>query len=275
MASQLDCILDLCRRLPPQDIEENLSNLVALCPDLADDILSSVDQPLKIKNDKKAAKSYLVCDYNRDGDSYRSPWSNEYDPPLPDGTQPSEKLRKLEQAANEAFDVYRDMYYEGGISSVYLWDLDEEGSFAGVVLLQKTHSPSVQTATSTSSRSGSWDSIHVFEASERGRQAHYKLTSTVMLHISHDSVGKMELGGSLTRQNEQDANLDMTLPNPHVANIGRYIEEQELKMRSALQEVYLHKTRDIVNDLRSMEGLDEGRKRQGLQSELVGLLRKT
>lgn len=56
-----------------------------------------------------------------------------------------------------------------------------------------------------------------------------------MLHISHSTAGKMELGGSLTRQNEQDASLDPTLPNPHVANIGRYIEEQELKMRSALQ----------------------------------------
>lgn len=31
--------------------------------------------------------------------------------------------------------------------------------------------------------SGSWDSIHVFETVERGRQAHYKLTSTVMLQL--------------------------------------------------------------------------------------------
>ena len=40
----------------------------------------------------------------------RSPWSNEYDPPLDDGTVPSTKLRKLEIAANEAFDTYREMY---------------------------------------------------------------------------------------------------------------------------------------------------------------------
>lgn len=31
--------------------------------------------------------------------------------------------------------------------------------------------------------SGSWDSIHVFETAERGRQAHYKLTSTIMLQL--------------------------------------------------------------------------------------------
>ena len=40
----------------------------------------------------------------------RSPWSNEYDPPLDDGTVPSSKLRKLEITANEAFDTYREMY---------------------------------------------------------------------------------------------------------------------------------------------------------------------
>jgi capping protein beta len=68
--------------------------------------------------------------------AHRSPWSNEYDPPLPDGTVPSTKLRKLEATANDAFDTYREMYYDGGLSSVYLWDLDD-GGFAGVVLLKK------------------------------------------------------------------------------------------------------------------------------------------
>jgi hypothetical protein len=40
---------------------------------------------------------------------FRSPWSNEYDPPLADGTVPSAKLRKLEIQANDAFDTYREM----------------------------------------------------------------------------------------------------------------------------------------------------------------------
>lgn len=48
---------------------------------------------------------------------------------------PSERVRKLEVAANEAFDVYRELYYEGGVGSVYFWDLDD--GFAGVVLLKK------------------------------------------------------------------------------------------------------------------------------------------
>lgn len=48
---------------------------------------------------------------------------------------PGERVRKMEVKANEAFDIYRELYYEGGVSSVYLWNLDD--GFAGVVLLKK------------------------------------------------------------------------------------------------------------------------------------------
>lgn len=59
------------RRLPPQEIEKNLGDLIDLVPSLCEDLLSSVDQPLKIAKDKESGKDYLLCDYNRDGDSYR------------------------------------------------------------------------------------------------------------------------------------------------------------------------------------------------------------
>lgn len=52
-----------------------------------------------------------------------------------EGAVPSERVRKMEVRANEAFDVYRELYYEGGVSSVYFWNLDD--GFAGVVLLKK------------------------------------------------------------------------------------------------------------------------------------------
>ena len=45
-------------------------------PDLCEDLLSSVDQPLKIARDKTVGKDYLLCDYNRDGDSYRLVFNN-------------------------------------------------------------------------------------------------------------------------------------------------------------------------------------------------------
>ena len=39
----------------------------------------------------------------------RSPWSNKYDPPLEDGAVPSDRLRRLEIEANQAFDTYREL----------------------------------------------------------------------------------------------------------------------------------------------------------------------
>ncbi|RKP25593.1 F-actin-capping protein subunit beta [Syncephalis pseudoplumigaleata] len=259
MADQLDCALDLMRRLPPQNTEDNLASLVDLAPHLAEELLSTVDQPLRVQRCPKTGRDYLVCDYNRDGDAYRSPWSNEYDPPLVDGSVPSSALRKLEVAANEAFDTYREMYYEGGISSVYFWDMD--AGFAGVVLIKKVND-------ADAAITGTWDSIHVFETSERSRSAHYKLTSTIMLYTKteNSALGQMNLSGSLTRQAELTCVLDDY--SAHIGNIGSMIEDMESKMRNALQQVYFGKTRDVINDLRSLDSLDTIRQQSQMQKEL-------
>lgn len=96
---------------------------------------------------------------------------------------PSDRLRKLEIEANNAFDQYRDLwvaghvhfnhhwvshsvegppccfsYFEGGVSSVYLWDLDH--GFAGVILIKKAGDGSKKIK-------GCWDSIHVVEVQVR------------------------------------------------------------------------------------------------------------
>jgi len=259
---QLDCALDLMRRLPPQQIEKNLSDLIDLVPDLCEDLLSSIDQPLKVATDKKVGKDYLLCDYNRDGDSYRSPWTNSYEPPLEDGAMPSERLRKLEIEANAAFDQYRELYFEGGVSSVYLWDLDS--GFAGVILIKKAGDGSKK-------MKGCWDSIHVVEVQEKssGRSAHYKLTSTSMLWLQTNKVasGTMNLGGSLTRQIEQDNPVSDS--SPHIANIGKMVEEMENKIRNLLYEIYFGKTRDIVNGLRSVQALSDSKQQEDLRKVMM------
>jgi capping protein (actin filament) muscle Z-line, beta len=100
----------LLRRLPPSKLELNLPKIIKLVPHLTEDLLSAVDQPLKIQRCALTGKEFLLCDYNRDGESFRSPWSKEYQPANPDGVKPSPKLSKLESAANDAFDTYRDLY---------------------------------------------------------------------------------------------------------------------------------------------------------------------
>lgn len=66
-----DALLDLLRRLPPTNVEQNVKTLCDLVPDLADDLLGNVDQPLKLCNDEESGKDFLGCDYNRDGESFR------------------------------------------------------------------------------------------------------------------------------------------------------------------------------------------------------------
>lgn len=264
---QLDCALDLMRRLPPQQIEKNLSDLIDLVPSLCEDLLSSVDQPLKIARDKSVGKDFLLCDYNRDGDSYRSPWTNTYDPPLEDGAMPSDRLRKLEIDANAAFEQYREMYFEGGVSSVYLWDL--EHGFAGVILIKKAGDGSKKIK-------GCWDSIHVVEVQEKssGRSAHYKLTSTAMLWLQTNkpSSGTMNLGGSLTRQAEIDSAVSDS--SSHIANIGRMVEDMENKIRNILNEIYFGKTGDIVNGIRSVQPIPDEKKQAMLRTDLANALQK-
>jgi capping protein beta len=63
--------LNLMRRMPPRNIEKDLANLTRIVPSLADDLFQRVDQPLQAAIDPSNRRKYLLCDYNRDGDSYR------------------------------------------------------------------------------------------------------------------------------------------------------------------------------------------------------------
>jgi capping protein (actin filament) muscle Z-line, beta len=171
---------------------------------------------------------------------------------------------------------------------------------------------------------GAWDSIHVIEVNETHGKATYKLTSTVMLYMKTNKPGhgEMNLSGSMTRQVEsKDTVVDEA--NPHIANMGRLIEDMEIKMRSSLQvqqrplasavrfytpchsamgtflllslslslslalclavthrevscraqEIYFGKTKDIVNDLRSIRALSDSKAATDMTNELVAKLR--
>merc|ERR1712032_1695986 len=85
--------------------------------------------------------------------------------------------------------------------------------------------------------------------------------------------GEMNLSGSMTRQVEnKDAPVDDS--NPHVANIGKMVEEMEIKMRNSLQEVYFGKTKDVVNDVRSIRALGELQAQNKMNAELMATLKK-
>ena len=77
--------------------------------------------------DPTNGREFLKCEYNRDGDSYRSPWSNRYFPEdavSGEAIYPSSDLLSLEQKFNDIFQRYAHLYFDQGntLTSVYLFD---------------------------------------------------------------------------------------------------------------------------------------------------------
>ena len=116
----MDASMDLMLRLPSSSIKKNLGAITELVPDddLKGDIELKTDQPLDIIMDEDEGREFLKCEYNKDGDSYRSPWTNKYFPEIviEEGEEepiyPSGELREMEVKANAVFARYAKLYYD-------------------------------------------------------------------------------------------------------------------------------------------------------------------
>jgi len=218
------------RRLPPNQVAQSLAGIGKLIDDegFKQQLFDQVDQPLEEETDTNTGKKFLKHEYNRDGDSYRSPWSNTYFPESPEATFfPSQELLQLEQKANEVFAIYVKLYYDYAISSVYLNDTDGQG-FNACFLVKKEMDPT------TKVKSGTWDGIHIVVCDMKDTsKAAYKVISTVLTSLEYkdpSGVGNMTLYGSSSVSASDSVKLPAdfgarTDPNDfHISNIGRLIE---------------------------------------------------
>jgi capping protein beta len=257
MSEDVKHCLNILRRTPPSDVNDNLERIIALRIDLDEELCQRVDTPLELEKDTKTQKDFVLCDYNRDGDSYRSPWSNEYYPALDasdgGGFKPSDELRKLEIEANNVFEIYRHQYFEGGVSSVYMWDMDD--GFAACFCIRKD----AEGAKDLKDFKGSWSSVHVFEVTPNKKAKvkdsfTYRLTSTVLVSMPLDigGLGEIDLSGSITKQRTKEAALKTIADNKesHVEIMGPMLEELELDLRNTIEGVYFQKTKEIINGMR-------------------------
>lgn len=218
----------------------------------------------------------------------------------------------METRANEAFDTYRQHYYEGGISSVYQSrsieseNSNDNGEFNLVILFKKENQ-------SSDGRSfGTWNAIHVCQVSIPSEEAFfYRLTSTIILELGQneaDSKGKknenqqessmpsiedsscsnstlppsssslFNLSGSLTRKTEATIRKTVNeITQQHIINIGRLVEDMESKLRANLQDIYFGKTNDAINEIRNItdhhnNSMGKGLLNIQLQREMIGKL---
>ncbi|KAI4148375.1 MAG: hypothetical protein LQ340_005111 [Diploschistes diacapsis] len=77
----------------------------------------------------------------------------------------------------------------------------------------------------------------------------------------------MDLGGNMTRQIEQD--MPVEDDGSHIVNVGKLVEDMELKMRNMLKEVYFGKAKDIVGDLRSIAPLSGTNRDRAAHREMM------
>ncbi len=83
-SSKIIPALNILRRLPPSKIRQNIAAVATLRPELQDEILQRVDQPLgkppnsrnlttllELEMDTQKGEYFFKSEFNRDGDSYR------------------------------------------------------------------------------------------------------------------------------------------------------------------------------------------------------------
>mmetsp|Transcript_26092 Transcript_26092/g.46346 ORF Transcript_26092/g.46346 Transcript_26092/m.46346 type:complete len:254 (-) Transcript_26092:3355-4116(-) len=243
MSELLKSGLALVRRMPPDQAEKNLAGLAHLIDDdeLVDQIYQRADKPMEVAKCTTTGNSYIKCEYNRDGDSYRSPWSNQYQPAIEGANMPSESLRALETECNTVFSEYVRLYYDEAISSVYLWETGSNAYAASFHVKKDVEASSVQ--------KGKWESTTLVSVTvnSAARKMEMSVTATVYLHILLDSVN---ICGSLSRQQNKSAPLNET--GVAYAMISQ-VEAMENNLRSTLDTIYVGKTQEILNRTRKLE----------------------
>lgn len=251
MSEKIRAASDLFRRLPPSKLDENLKFACFLLDeDTSEELLQIIDCPLKRRTCPSTGKEFLISENNRDMDSYRSPYSNEYVPDFPDGIRPSDKLRELEVVANDLFQEYANQYFEGGLANAYFWDGESDDSFGACVLIQKDGSGI------RGCEKGVWDSIHMVEVNIRkDGTADYRLISTIILSIEMKkgkANNELDLSGYMQRETSANG-LPVNNFTKHVVNIGNLLQKQENSMTEQLQSVYFDKAREITRTLRDSQ----------------------
>jgi len=205
--------------------------------------------------DESAAREFLKHEYNRDGDSYRSPWTNTYFPACQATFFPSAPLLALEQKANGVFAQYVKLYYDYAVFSVNFVDTTTEG-FNACFLVKKELKDTKEV------NYGCWDAVHIVNCNLKGApRADYRVISTVMITMEAETgkLGKMSIAKSCARTSDHSVQLPPDFGTKvdadmfHIKIIGKMIENNESLLRNEVADNYINKQRQITKSGRLLE----------------------
>jgi len=77
----------------------------------------------------------------------------------------------------------------------------------------------------------------------------------ISMNIADPVVGKIDLSGSMTKQTSKD--WEVSKANTQIMNMGKMLEEMELRIRNNIEGIYIQKTREVINSMRSTAGTRE------------------
>jgi len=276
--------MNLMRRLPPNQVPKNLGAICSLIEneDTQEDIQVKTDQPLEMHEDADKGIDFLGCEYNKDGDSYRSPWSNKYYPAIDDPSytpfHPSGNLLEMEVKANDVFTRYAKLYYDKDfVTSVYFFESGADNGFGSCWLVKKT----VKGGGSEGggAQDSTWDAIHVCNhthngADEKTREYTHTINTTVFLMMStnNDDQGKVEVAGNATRVLSETVAMDKLAKDKNnfiLASIGKLIEQNETQVRRDIKGQLLDKSKLIINTGRLSHEYKMGADSAAFQAELM------
>ena len=213
--------------------------------------------PLSI-NKSDSLGAFINSEFNHDGDSYRSPWSNEYFPSSGGHKILANELRTLEVQLNSLTKLYTKFYYNNtAVSSVFIWEQgDSLASGFNVALLVKNDIAEDYKGLKQSFL----DSINVVNVKfvremDKGAEkikAVYKICSTLLYEINFKDFEDSGYTGHLIKQGEDYSYLKSYLDyDEHCEKIGKLMEGTENLMRAQFEEIYLKKTEKIITQMRN------------------------
>ena len=214
--SKIKSCINIIRKMPVSKYKKSIeavTNLIYEEDDLLNEFLQKIDQPADVFEDKSSV--FLTCEFNRDGDYYRSNVTNTYFPKPEDKEEelslryPSKELREFEVKVNKAFSEYTKQYYGStALCSCFVWELEqsntntpsyENGFCIGVVIKN-------QIKNTKNVDGGCWDSSNLvvvkFDHNKDNKlTATYTLTTTVMFNVglNNKNLGDVAFSGSNTK----------------------------------------------------------------------------
>lgn len=266
----IDNLFNLKQDLPQKSIPKYID---LVCPSLVPidnkkNLLNIIPTPISINNSDSLGK-FINSEFNHDGESYRSPWSNQYFPINESKKRLVNELRELEIKLNKIIKMYAKLYYgEDSVSSVYIWEQGELISSGFNVAILITNKITDEKKNIKNSFMDSINVINIKFTKEREERKSirdnlnvpkskdlikvtYKITSTVLFEMNFKNLNG-GFNGNITKIEEDYGYLTNYLDyEVHCNKIGKLLEKSENNIRVQLGEISFNKTEGIITSMRN------------------------